>query len=368
MRGDGSESSASSSGPSSPAPPDFSGWSCPAPLRDHPRIVMGHGGGGRLSAELVEHLFRPAFDNPALNDLGDAAVLPWSGGRLAITTDSHVVRPLFFPGGSLGELAVHGTINDLAVVGARPIALTAGFILEEGLEVSVLAALVERMAAAARRAGVTIVAGDTKVVERGHGDGCYITTSGVGMVPPGVELGPRHARPGDRILVSGPIGNHGVAVMSVREGLEFETVIESDTAPLYDLTAAMLEVCPDLRAMRDPTRGGLAASLNEIAASSRVGMLIEESSVPIEPQVAAACDLLGLDPLLVANEGRLVAIAPPERAEALLERMRRDPLGRSAAVIGVVTAEHPGLVAIRTALGSSRVVALPIGEQLPRIC
>lgn len=343
-------------------------WTCPLPLRDYPHIVMGHGGGGRLSADLVEHLFLPAFRNAALESLGDATVLPPPTGRLAFTTDSYVVRPLFFPGGCVGDLAVNGTVNDLAVSGATPHYLSAGFILEEGLPLADLGRIVQWMAAAARTAGVQIVTGDTKVVDRGHGDGCYITTAGVGVVPDGVNVGADRARPGDAVVVSGAIGNHGVAVLSVREGLEFETVIESDTAALNGLVAAMIAACPDVRAMRDPTRGGLAATLNEIAARSGVGIEIDEPAVPVDDQVRAACELLGLDPLLVANEGKLVAVVPAASAERLMNAMHAHPLGRRAAVIGRVTDQHPKLVVARTAVGGRRVIALPIVDQLPRIC
>lgn len=343
-------------------------WACPLPLRDYPHVVVGHGGGGKLSAELVEHLFVPAFRDTALDQLGDAAVLPPPAGRLAFTTDSYVVRPLFFPGGCIGDLAVNGTVNDLAVTGAKPLYLSAGFILEEGLPLTHLGLIVERLAAAARAAGVRVVTGDTKVVERGHGDGCFITTAGVGVMPDGVNLGPDNLRPGDVVIASGAIGNHGVAILSVREGLEFETVIESDTAALNGLIADMLTACRDLRAMRDPTRGGVAATLNEFAGRSNVGILVDETRVPIDDQVRAACDLLGLDPLLVANEGKVIAVAPAASAERLLEAMRHHPLGTRAAVIGRVTERHPRMVVARTAVGGKRVVTLPVGEQLPRIC
>lgn len=343
-------------------------WTCPRPLRDSPHVVMGHGGGGRLSAELVEHLFLPAFRNPILASLGDAAVLPPASGRLAFTTDSYVVRPLFFPGGCIGDLAVNGTVNDLAVSGAKPLYLSAGFILEEGLPLTQLGRIVERMAAAAQASGVLIVTGDTKVVERGHGDGCFVTTAGVGVVPDGLSLGPDNLRPGDAVIVSGPIGNHGVAILSVREGLDFETVIESDTAALNGLVAEMLAACPDLRAMRDPTRGGVAATLHEFAARSNVGIVIDETRLPIDTQVRAACDLLGLDPLMIANEGKLIAVAPAASADKLIEVMRRHPLGTRATVIGHATDQHSRMVFARTAVGGRRVVTLPVGEQLPRIC
>lgn len=347
---------------------NFDNATCPQPLRDYPQVVLGHGGGGQLSAELIEHLFVPVFRNPALEALGDAAIVPPPSGRLALTTDAYVVRPLFFPGGSIGELAVNGTVNDLAVSGAEPLYLTASFILEEGFPLADLQRIVERMAAAAADAGVRIVTGDTKVVERGHGDGCFITTAGVGWVPPGRTLGPEQIRPGDAVLVSGPIGNHGIAILSVREGLEFETVIPSDTAALNGLIAHMLGVCPDIRVMRDPTRGGLAATLNEFARQSGWGIEIHESRIPMEEPVRAACDLLGLDPLLVANEGKVVAIVPAPAADELITVMQQHPLGQQAAIIGQVTEQHPKRVVARTPIGGSRIITLPIGEQLPRIC
>lgn len=344
------------------------GWVCPVPLRDYPAIVMGHGGGGKLSADLVEHIFRPLFDNPALNMLGDQAILEIGGQRLAFTTDSFTVSPLFFPGGDIGSLAVHGTVNDVAMCGATPLYLSAGYILEEGLEIDTLGRIAASMAAAARAAGVTIVTGDTKVVDKGHGDGVYINTSGIGLVPEGVNIAPDNALPGDLVMVSGNIGEHGVAILSVREGLTFETRLESDSAPLHGLVVAMLAASKDIHAMRDPTRGGLAAALNEFARASRVGIEIDEGAVPIPPAVDAACELLGLDPFYVANEGKLVAVAPPEAAELLLEAMRAHPFGRNAAIIGQVVEAHPGVVTARTGIGGSRVVDTLVGEQLPRIC
>ena len=346
---------------------DFENWTCPLPLRDYPRIVLGHGGGGKLSAELVEHLFLPAFQNTALANLGDSSVLAMPPGRLAYSTDSFVVKPLFFPGGSIGELAVYGTVNDLAMSGARPLYLSAGFILEEGFELRRLGEIVERMAAAALQAGVLIVTGDTKVVERGHGDGVYINTSGIGVLPDGVDIGPALARPGDVIIVSGTIGDHGMAIISVREGLEFETVIKSDCAPLADLVADLLPL-GGIHVLRDPTRGGVASSLNEIAARSRVGIVIDDVRIPVEPEVEAACILLGLDPLFVANEGKLLAIVSASSAEAILERMRTHSVAERACIIGRVTAEHPGLLAGRTRIGGTRVIPVQLGEQLPRIC
>ena len=349
--------------------PDFSNWSCPLPLVGYPSIVMGHGGGGKLGNELVEHLFLPAFRNPALENLGDAAVLDLGSGRVAMSTDSFVVQPLFFPGGSIGELAVNGTVNDLAVSGAEPRFLSASFILEEGFPLAQLAAIVEAMATAAATAGVKIVTGDTKVVERGHGDGCYINTAGVGVLRPGVTVGPDRAQAGDAVLVSGTIGDHGMAIMSVREGLEFESQIRSDCAALNGLIAEVLDAAgADVHAMRDPTRGGLASTLNEIAHSSGVGVEIDEPSLPVRTEVQSACELLGLDPVYVANEGKVVFFVAPSAAERVLEVLRAHPLGRDAARIGQVTAQHPGMLVARTGMGANRVIATQIGEQLPRIC
>ncbi len=349
--------------------PDFSNWSCPLPLAGYPTIVMGHGGGGKLSNELVEHLFLPAFRNPTLENLGDAAVFDLAPGRLAMSTDSFVVQPLFFPGGSIGALAVNGTVNDLAVSGADPRFLSASFILEEGFPLAQLAAVVQAMADAASSAGVKIVTGDTKVVERGHGDGCYINTAGVGLLRDGVSVGPHRARPGDAILVSGTIGDHGMAIMSVREGLEFESQIRSDCAALNGMIAAVLDVAgPAVHAMRDPTRGGLASTLNEIAAASGVGVAIDERALPVRPDVQSACELLGLDPVYVANEGKVVFFVAPDAADRVLSVLRAHPLGRDAAHIGQVTAEHPRMLVARTQMGANRVIPLQIGEQLPRIC
>ena len=349
--------------------PDFSNWSCPLPLVGYPAIVMGHGGGGKLGNELVEHLFLPAFRNAALENLGDAAVLNLPSGKLAMSTDSFVVQPLFFPGGSIGELAVNGTVNDLAVSGAEPKYLSASFILEEGFPLAQLAAIVESMAQAAATAGVQIVTGDTKVVERGHGDGCYINTAGIGVLREGIQVGPQRAQPGDAILVSGTIGDHGMAIMSVREGLEFESQIRSDCAALNGMIAEVLETAGTaVHAMRDPTRGGLASTLNEIAQASGGGILIDEASLPVRVEVQSACELLGLDPVYVANEGKAVFFVAAEAAEKVLAVLRAHPLGREAARIGRVTAEHPRLLVARTAMGANRVIATQIGEQLPRIC
>ncbi|MGW7363466.1 hydrogenase expression/formation protein HypE [Streptomyces sp. NPDC054841] len=329
---------------------------------------MGHGGGGAMSAELVEHIFAPAFGGTVLAGLGDSAALELGGARLAFSTDSFVVRPLFFPGGSIGDLAVNGTVNDLAMSGAGPAYLSCGFILEEGVELAVVARVADALGAAARAAGVEVATGDTKVVEAGHGDGIFINTSGIGLIPPGVDLRPQRAAPGDVVIVSGAIGVHGVAIMSVREGLEFGVDIESDCAALGGLVEAMLAVTHDLHVLRDPTRGGLAAALNEIAVASGTGVVVQERAVPVPPAVANACAVLGLDPMYVANEGKLVAFVPREHADAVLAAMRAHPLGRDAAVIGEAIEAHPGMVVARTGLGGTRVVDLPLGEQLPRIC
>jgi hydrogenase expression/formation protein HypE len=347
---------------------DFEGWSCPLPLRDYPHIILGHGGGGKLSAELIQHLFVPAFANATLAGLGDAAVLEAGGTRLAVSTDSFVVHPLFFPGGNIGELAVHGTVNDVAMSGARPLYLTAGFIIEEGFPLDRLGIIVQSMAAAARAAGVQLVAGDTKVVDRGHGDGVFINTTGVGLLAADVHIAPDRARTGDVVILSGTIGDHGMAIMSVREGLEFDTVIKSDTAALNGLVARMLEVTKEIHVLRDPTRGGVASSLNEIAEAAQVGITLNEEAIPVNPAVHSACELLGMDPLYVANEGKLLAFVPAAVGDAVLAAMREHPLGKQAAVIGRVVADHPGLLVARTAIGGTRVVSMQVGEQLPRIC
>jgi len=340
------------------------GWACPIPLQDQPNVVMGHGGGGKLSSELIEHLFLPAFGGNRLAELADAALVDLPPGRVAVSTDSFVVRPLFFPGGNIGELAINGTVNDVAMRGARPMFITVGFILEEGLPLGDLGMVAESMAAAAERAGVEIVTGDTKVVDRGHGDGIYINTTGIGVVPDGVEIGP----PGDAIIVSGTIGDHGVAIMSVREGLGFDADIASDTAPLNAMVADLLDTGIDVHALRDPTRGGLAASLNELADASRTGIVLDEPAIPVRRIVAAACEMLGMDPVHVANEGKLIAFVPADQADDALEAIRSDPFGGEAAIIGKVVTDHPGMVVATTPLGTTRVVDMQIGEQLPRIC
>lgn len=347
---------------------DMQGWACPLPLRDAPNIVMGHGGGGAMSAELIEQLFLPAFGPAAEAALADSAVLDVGGVRLAFSTDSFVVKPMVFPGGSIGELAVNGTVNDLAMVGAQPLALSTAFILEEGTALAELALVAQAVGTAALAAGVKLVTGDTKVVDSGHGDGIYVNTAGLGVVDERAHIGPQRAAPSDAVIVSGDIGMHGVAVLSCREGLEFATTVSSDTAALHGLVTAMLDTAADIHALRDPTRGGLAATLNEIARAARVGIELDERSIPIPPEVRDACGLLGLDPMYVANEGKLVAFVPADATDQVLSAMQRHPLGARAAVIGHCVTDHPGMVVARTALGGSRIVDLPIGEQLPRIC
>ncbi len=349
---------------------------CPLPQSRYEHILLGHGSGGKLTSDLIQRLFVPGFGDDTLAALEDQATVNLGvqgdngrkAPRVAFTTDAFVVRPLFFPGGDIGRLAVHGTVNDLAVGGARPLFLSAAFILEEGLPLADLQRIVVSMRRACDEAGVALVTGDTKVVDRGKGDGVYITTSGIGLVPEGRSLSIHNARPGDRILVSGTLGDHGIAIMSVREGLEFETVLESDTAPLTSLTDAVLEACPDTRCMRDPTRGGLSSALNELAAASQVGVVLDEAAIPLRPEVRGACEMLGLDPLYVANEGKLMAVVPPQDADGVLAAMRALPLGKDAAIVGQVVADHPGMVILRSRVGGQRVVTLLTGEQLPRIC
>jgi hydrogenase expression/formation protein HypE len=347
---------------------DPASFTCPAPLKPTERIVLGHGSGGRLSAELLRDVFLPLFSNPVLDRLDDQAIVEIGGARVAFTTDSFVVKPLFFAGGDIGSLAVHGTVNDLAMGGATPLFLSAGFILEEGFPTEDLKRIAASMARAAAAAGVAIVTGDTKVVEKGKGDGLFINTTGIGIVAEGVRLSASQARPGDRVILSGSIGDHGIAILAQREGLEFETEIVSDSAALHGLVEAMLRASSGIRCLRDPTRGGLSSTLNEIAAQSQVSIQIEETAIPVREEVRGACELLGLDPLYVANEGKLVAIVAPEAAEAILAAMRRDPLGADAAVIGTVGKQRAGTVTMKSAFGSTRIVDLLAGDQLPRIC
>lgn len=331
-------------------------------------IDMPHGAGGRTAAQLIEELFVAAFDNAWLRQGNDGACLAMPPGRMVMATDAHVVSPLFFPGGDIGSLSVHGTVNDVAMCGATPLYLSASFILEEGFPLRDLKRIVTSMAIAAREAGVSIVTGDTKVVERGKGDGVFISTTGVGVIPDGIDIGGANARPGDAVLVSGHIGSHGVAILSQRESLAFDTEIRSDSASLNGLVARMLAAVPRVRVLRDPTRGGLATTLNEIARQSGVGMLLDEAAIPVLPQVGAACEFLGLDPLYVANEGKLIAICPEEDAESLLAAMRSHPLGAHAARVGTVIEDAHRFVQMKTRLGGRRIVDWLSGEQLPRIC
>jgi hydrogenase expression/formation protein HypE len=342
---------------------------CPIPISDYPTVQLAHGGGGRLSQMLVERMFLEAFDNPALALLHDGAVLEVGASRLAVSTDSFVIRPLFFPGGDIGSLAVHGTINDVAMCGARPLAISAGLILEEGFPMEDLWRITASLRDAARQAGVPVVTGDTKVVDRGKGDGVYINTTGIGLVAEGIEISPRRARPGDQILLSGAIAEHGIAIMSVREGLEFETELVSDSAPLNGLVERLLAAAGrDVHVLRDPTRGGVASALNEIAGQAGVAIRIDEQAIPLAEQVRGACEILGFDPLYVANEGKCLAIVAPQAAPAVLAAMRADPHGERAAIIGAVEAGPAGRVVLRSSIGSERIVDMMSGEQLPRIC
>lgn len=348
---------------------NFAAMECPIPMADYPTVVLAHGGGGRLTRMLVEGLFAQAFANPLLEPLHDGAVLEVGGRRLAFSTDSFVVYPPFFPGGDIGSLAVYGTVNDLAMCGARPLWLAAGFILEEGFPMAALWRVVDSMRRAAAQAGVAIVTGDTKVVDRGKGDGVYINTTGVGLIPDGVEIAPARARPGDVVLVSGDIARHGIAVLSVREGLEFEAALESDSAPLHGLVASLVDALgPDVHMLRDPTRGGVASALNEIAAKARAGIRLDEAKIPVREDVRGACEILGFDPLYVANEGTALVIVARHVADRALELLRAHPLGRHAAAIGEVVDDHPGKVILRSRIGGRRVVEMLSGEQLPRIC
>jgi hydrogenase expression/formation protein HypE len=347
---------------------EWSGPVCPVPILDHKQIVLGHGSGGKLTAELIQKIFLPAFYNDSLARLDDQAVLDLNGNRIAFTTDSFVVTPIFFPGGDIGRLAIHGTVNDLAMSGAKPLYIAAAFILEEGLSTEELQRVVASMRTAAHEAGVQLVTGDTKVVNRGKGDKLFITTTGLGIIDRPVKISGDRARPGDAIILSGTIGDHGMAIMSQRENLQFEGIIESDTAPLHSLVSDMLDASEDIHCLRDPTRGGVATTLNEIAASSKVGMEIDEKQIPVRDGVQGACEILGLDPLYVANEGKLLAVAPAHVANDIVSRMREHPLGQDARVIGAVVEDHPGMVLMRTGIGGTRVVDVLFGEQLPRIC
>jgi hydrogenase expression/formation protein HypE len=355
---------------SSDRPRDLaSGLQCPLPIADHTHVQLAHGGGGRLSQALIEGVFLEAFRNPILESLHDGALLDFEGARLAFSTDSFVIQPRFFPGGDIGSLAVHGTVNDIAMCGARPVALSTAFILEEGLPMQELVRIAHSMKAAAQEVGVPIVTGDTKVVDRGNADGVFINTTGLGVLLPGADISPLRARPGDAVLLSGSIALHGIAVLSVRQGLQFETSVESDSAPLHDLVRCLLERAgAHLHVLRDPTRGGVASALNEIAAQARTGIRLDERAIPIHEEVRGACEILGLDPLHVANEGNCLAIVSPQYADPLLQVMHDHPRGRNAAIIGEVVADHPGKVVLRSRIGGTRFVDMLSGEQLPRIC
>jgi len=342
--------------------------SCPVPILTHDTVQLAHGAGGKLSSEMIDKIFLPRFSNSTLEKMEDQAVLENPGGRIAFSTDTFVVDPIFFPGGDIGDLAINGTVNDIAMSGAIPKFLSVGFILEEGLPFETLHRIVLSMEAAVKKAGVQIVAGDTKVVNRGSCDKLFINTSGFGFVPDGVNISASNLKPGDKILLSGSLADHGMAVMTTREGLSFQSTVQSDTAALNHMVAEMLNVSRDIHALRDPTRGGLATSLNEFATSSKVGIQLEGDAIPVKENVRGACEILGIDPLYVANEGKLVAVVPPEVAEEVLAAMQLNEYGKDACIIGEVTDKHPGVVALRTGLGANRIVDMPVGEQLPRIC
>lgn len=341
--------------------------SCPVPIMDHKTVQLAHGAGGRLSAELIDKVFLPHFGNETLNKLEDQATLDIPSGKLAFSTDTFVVDPIFFPGGNIGELAVNGTVNDVAMSGATPLYISVAFILEEGLLIEDLHQITLSMETAAKKADVQIVTGDTKVVNKGSCDKIFINTTGIGVVPNGVNISASNLRPGDKIILSGTIADHGMAVMTSREGLSFQTRVKSDTAPLNGIVKNILSVSKDVRAMRDPTRGGLATSLNEFAAASNVGIQLYDN-LPVNPDVMGACEVLGIDPLYVANEGKLVVVVPAEIADDVLQAVQRDEFGVNAVIIGEATEDHPGIVVIKTPLGANRIVDMPIGEQLPRIC
>lgn len=341
---------------------------CPIPLNEYPKVLLAHGGGGRLTHELIDKMFQPSFENPLLQPLHDGAIFSLNGQRLAFTTDSYVVSPHFFPGGDIGRLSVFGTTNDLAMCGARPLFISCGLILEEGLPMEELWAITLSIREAASQVGVKVITGDTKVVERGKGDAIFINTTGLGDVLPGVDVGPHRLRPGDEILISGPIGLHGIAIMAVRENLGLEVAIQSDCGSVFSMVEALAQAGMDIHMLRDPTRGGVSSALNEIAGQGRVGMMIDEEAIPVPPEVEGACEILGLDPLHVANEGNFIAIVAGGQGDEALRVLRGHPQGRHAALIGRVVAEHLGVVVVRTALGSQRVLDMMSGEQLPRIC
>ncbi len=342
--------------------------SCPIPITDYKEIVLAHGSGGRMSHQLISKIIAPQFANELLDPLHDGAVFSLGNERIAFSTDSYVISPIFFPGGDIGKLAVHGTVNDLSMCGARPLYLSCGFILEEGIPMEDFWRIVQSMRAATDEAGVQLVTGDTKVVDRGKADKIFINTAGIGVVPEGVNIQPTRAQVGDKIIISGPIAVHGIAIMSVREGLEFETEIASDTAALNGLVAEILKACPDVHVLRDPTRGGVSSAMTEIAQAAKIGVELQEAAIPIREDVKGACEILGLDPLYVANEGKLIAVVPATAAESVLAAMRSHSLGKEAAIIGEVVAAHAGFVTMKTRVGGTRVVDMLSGEQLPRIC
>ncbi len=348
---------------------DFNnGFACPLPITDYKNVLLAHGGGGRLSHQLIQKMFAAQFKSELLKPLHDGAILSMGGRRYAFSTDSYVVQPIFFPGGDIGKLAVNGTVNDLSMCGAQPQYLSCALILEEGLPMEDLWSVVLSMEEAARAAGVQLVTGDTKVVDRGKGDKIFINTSGIGVIPEGVDINPHRVRPGDRIILNGPIAEHGIAIMSVREGLEFETQIQSDCAPLHSLVEKMIAASANIHVLRDPTRGGVATVLNEIAETAEVGISITEDRIPVTDEVAGACEILGFDPLYVANEGKLLAFVPSDDAEKVLRAMKAHPLGKESVIIGEVTADQSKTVVMKTRIGGSRVVDMLSGEQLPRIC
>ena len=352
-----------------PEAPNLSGGlACPIPISDYPHVLLAHGGGGKLSQQLIQKMMVSQFHNELLEPLHDGAIFTHNGTRFAFSTDSYVVSPIFFPGGDIGELAVNGTVNDLAMCGAKPLYLSAAFIIEEGFPMDDLWRVVVSMQGAASRSGVMLVTGDTKVVDRGKGDKIFINTSGVGIIADGIQIGSKNAQVGDKIIISGSIALHGIAIMSVREGLEFESPIRSDTAPLNGLVDAMLHASKDIHVLRDPTRGGVASTLNEIAESSHVGIRIDADAIPLTEPVRGACEILGLDPLYVANEGKLIAFVPAAKAQGVFDAMCNHPLGKESSILGEVVAEHRGTVVMRTSIGGSRVVDMLSGEQLPRIC
>lgn len=344
------------------------GFSCPLPITDYRNVLLAHGGGGKLSHQMIQRIFASQFKNEFLDLLHDGAMFSIGSTRLAFSTDSYVISPIFFPGGDIGSLAVNGTVNDLAMCGARPLYLSSAFIIEEGLPMEELWRVVLSMEQASKLAGVQLVTGDTKVVDRGKGDKIFINTSGIGVIPHGVEISPKRVKPGDKIILSGSIGDHGIAIMSVREGLEFETQIRSDCAPLNGLAEKILATSKKIHVMRDPTRGGIASVLNEIAESGNVGITLNEENIPITEEVSGACEILGLDPLYVANEGKLMAFVTAAETKKVLTAMQSHPLGKDAVIIGEVTTDHPGIVVMKTRIGGMRVVDMLSGEQLPRIC